>query len=160
MYIKLCFPLLAFMLLFSACTTSVESDPPTAKPGVSRATTNPIVDEDSAGDPNIPVTGNESIQRGNIEINSLVILVSDGFPPEYQLEVKGALPTPCHQLRTIVDKPNRNSEIYVQVYSVYDPYGVCAQVPSPFDVSLPLGSYVRGSYTVFVNDKQVGEITP
>ena len=70
------------------------------------------------------------------------------------------LPSSCHQLRTGVEMPAMRSEIHVQIYSVYDPYTVCAQAAKPFEASIPLGSYVRGSYTVIVNENEVGEITP
>jgi hypothetical protein len=60
----------------------------------------------------------------------------------------------------VVDLPTLVSEIHVQVFSVYDPYTVCSQVPKPFDTSIPLGSYVRGSHPVFVNEQKVGEIMP
>jgi hypothetical protein len=108
----------------------------------------------------VPVTGGEPTTAGGVVIDSLAIEASDSFPPEYQLSVKGSLPTACHQLRTAVQKPTMQSEIHVQIYSMYDPYMVCAQVAKPFEASIPLGGYVRGSYTVFVNEKEVGEITP
>ena len=59
-------------------------------------------------------------------------------------------------LRFVVDLPTIVSEIHVQIFSVYNPYTVCSQVVKPFDASIPLGSYVRGSYPRFVNDQEVG----
>jgi len=100
------------------------------------------------------------MKRAEVEIDSLAILVSDSFPPQYQLEVKGSLPTPCHDLRTVVEMATFQSEIPVQVFSVFDPYTVCAQVMKPIEAAIPLGGYVRGSYRVIVNGKEVGEITP
>ena len=106
------------------------------------------------------MTGGKPTTPGDVAIDSLAIRVSDSFPPHYQLEVRGSLPSSCHQLRTGVEIPTLRSEIHVQIYSVYDPYTVCAQTAKPFEASIPLGGYVRGSYTVFVNEKEIGEITP
>jgi inhibitor of cysteine peptidase len=152
MYSKLWFPLLAFVLLLNACTAWVGNSPhAAAKPDNSEVPSNESYS---------PAKSDESMKRGNIRIDSLEILSSDSFPLQYQLKVQGSLPTSCHELRTVVDEPNLKSEIRVQIYSVYDPYTVCTQVSSPFDTRLALGSYIRGSYTVLVNDKLVGEITP
>lgn len=143
--------LLVLLVLAEGCT------PISRDPGVSAL---PAASDVPASDPQIPVTGGESTTTADVMIDSLAIQVSDSFPPQYQLEVKGSLPSSCHQLRTEVELPTMQSEIHVQIYSVYDPYMVCAQAAQPFNASIPLGGYVRGSYTVFVNEKIVGEITP
>jgi hypothetical protein len=148
---KICFPLMIVVLLAGACIP-VQKDP-----GVSAL---PASSEVASSIPNIPVTGGDSTTPGDVEIDSLAIQASDSFPAQYALQVKGSMPSSCHQLRTGVVMPAMRSEIHVQVYSVYDPYTVCAQVAKPFEASIPLGSYVRGSYIVFVNEKEVGEITP
>jgi hypothetical protein len=108
----------------------------------------------------IPVTGGDSMQRGDVKIDSLDILVSDSFPPEYHLDVKGSLPSSCHELRTTVDRPTFENKIQVRVFSIYDPYAVCAQAAKNFQASIPLGSYIRDSRQVFVNDVEIGEIIP
>lgn len=148
---KIWFPLLFFLLLFSGCIP-IQRDSSVAALPAGGETPSPTA--------TTPVQGEEALKRAEVEIDSLAILVSDGFPPKYQLEVKGSLPTPCHDLRTVVEMAAIQSEIRVQVFSVYDPYTVCAQVMKPFDAALPLGSYVRGSYPVIVNGTEVGKITP
>jgi hypothetical protein len=60
----------------------------------------------------------------------------------------------------VVDIPTADSKIQVQLYSVFDPEKVCDQALEPLEASIPLGSYVRGSYTVVVNGQEVGKITP
>ena len=151
MTLKNWFPLVVLVTFLTACTP-FPGDPDDAAMPAGRET--------PFSDPETTVQGDESMQRGKVEITSMAILVSGSFPPQYQLEVKGSLPTPCHTLRSMVDLPILVSEIRVQVFSVYDPYTVCSQVAKPFDASIPLGSYVRGSYPLFVNDQEVGEITP
>lgn len=148
---KMCFFLLVLLVLPAGCT------PLSRDPGVSAL---PAASDTPASNLPIPVTGGEPTTRGDVVIDSLAIQVSDSFPPQYQLIAKGSLPASCHQLRTEVEEPTMRSEIHVQIYSVYDPYMVCALAAKPFETTIPLGGYVRGSYTVFVNEKEVGEIIP
>ena len=148
---KSLFFLLVFLVLLEGCT-QISRDP--------NVSALPATSDVPASDPQIPVTGGESTAFGDVTIDSLAIEVSDSFPPQYQLRVKGSLPSSCHQLQTEVKMPAMQSEIHVQIYSVYDPYTVCAQMIKPFEANIPLGGYVRGSYTVFVNETKVGEITP
>jgi hypothetical protein len=75
------------------------------------------------------------------------------------LNVKGSLPTPCHQLRVVTDQPNQQNEIHISIYSLVDPNTACTQVLKPFEANLPLGSFPSGKYTIFVNDEKVGEIS-
>ena len=143
--------LLVLLVLLEGCI------PISRDPNVSAL---PAASDVPGSDSQIPITGGDSTTPADVVIDSLAIQVSDSFPPQYELKVKGSLPSSCHQLRTEVEMPTMQSEIHVQIYSVYDPYMVCAQAAKPFDASIPLGGYVRGSYTVFVNEKEVGEITP
>lgn len=108
-----------------------------------------------------PVNGDEGLQRGEADIDSQEILILESFPPQFRLQMTGALPTPCHQLRAVVHEPNDQNEIHVEIYSVVDPNTTCIQVLEAFEASIPLGSNLEaGSYTVFVNGELVGEINP
>lgn len=112
------------------------------------------------GNSNAPGQGDESLQRGEVYINSLEIVTGNRFPPDYSLRVRGSLPTPCHQLRDVVDVHTPDSKINVEIYSVFDPGKVCAQALEPFETTITLGTYVRGSHTIIVNGQEVGKITP
>jgi hypothetical protein len=145
MYLRRWFPLMILAFLVAGCTGIVCAPPMGDLP---------------TGNPPVPEVGDEPMARTEAHIDSLAIVSDGSFPPVYQLQVKGSLPTPCDHLRTTANPPSADSEIYVQVYAVVDPYEVCSQVLQPFEVSVPLGSYVRGSYAVIVNGKNVGQITP
>jgi hypothetical protein len=106
-----------------------------------------------------PGKGDESLQRGPVYIDSTDTLTLESFPLQFQLNVKGSLPTPCHQLRVVIDPPNEQNEIHVSLYSLVDPNTVCTQVLKPFEANIPLSSFPSGKYSVFVNDEKVGEIT-
>jgi hypothetical protein len=98
--------------------------------------------------------------RGEVFIDSQEIQVVEGVPPQYQLVVTGSLPTPCHELRVVIDVPDEQNRIDVQIYSLVDPDTICIQVLEPIEATIPLGSYPSGSYTVWVNGEAAGEITP
>jgi hypothetical protein len=68
----------------------------------------------------------------------------------------GNLPTPCHKLRAIVSPPDDQKRIQVGVYALSDPGTMCTQVLEPFEISIPLGSFTEGVYTVWVNDESAG----
>lgn len=159
MHPKRWFPLIVLLLLVSACVP-VETEPPEPGIGDPNATAVPSGSEMPPWNTYGPAKGDESKTRGNVLIDSQEILILESFPPQYVLQVQGALPTPCHELRVVVDAPTADSRINVQFYSVVDPDMACTQVLEPFDVAIPLGSFVRGTYTVFLNEQEVGEITP
>jgi hypothetical protein len=46
----------------------------------------------------------------------------------------------------------------VEVYGLVDPGVMCTEVLQPFDVTIPLGSFPTGHYSIFINGSQVGEI--
>lgn len=153
MRLRIWFPFILMIFLFTACGR-FNNEPPAPAAGDVNATPMPPLN------PYAPGKGDESLQRGEVYIDSLEIVMSNSFPPDYTLHVKGSLPTPCHQFRDVVDLPTADRKIYVQLYTVFDPDKVCAQSLEPLEASIPLGSYVRGSYTVVVNGQEVGKITP
>ena len=157
---KIWFSLLLFFLVFSACQrlNPVETPPSPPKPGDSGVTP-PAPGTQEPINSYAPGKGDESMQRGQVFIDSADLLTLESFPLQFQLKVEGSLPTPCHQLRVVVDPPNEQNEIHVSIYSLVDPNTVCAQVLEPLEANIPLGSFPSGKYTVFVNDEKVGEIS-
>jgi hypothetical protein len=151
-------------LLVAACSgeSGREAEPPEPTPEDPNATmVPPGADGEEPINPYAPGKGDESLQRGEAFIEAAEILILESFPPQFRLQVIGALPTPCHSLRAVVEAPDEQNEIHVEIYSLVDPEVVCAQVLEPFEASIPLGRDLQGaSYTVFINGQQVGEITP
>lgn len=95
--------------------------------------------------------------RSDVYIDSTEMLVLESYPLQFMLNIKGNLPTPCNALRVLVNPPDTENKIYLDVYSVVSPDKVCAQVLSPFDVNISLGSYPTGHYFLYVNGNQVTE---
>lgn len=106
-----------------------------------------------------PRPGDENLTRGQVYVNETQILILESFPPQINLQVKGNLPTPCHQLRAVVSAPDAQNRIAVELYSLSDPGVTCIQVLEPFDRTISLGSFTQGSFTVWLNAEHVGEFT-
>ena len=125
----------------------------------------PSMDEPvSSDDPVTPPTSDYApsaddvgLSRGEVFIDSKDLLTMESFPLQFMLNVKGNLPTPCHQLRVAVSPPDSENKITVDAYSVTDPISICAQVLEPFEVNIPLGSFPTGHYTLWVDGEQIAE---
>ena len=154
------FFLLLCLLLLSACQPQhpVEVPPSSPKPDDLSVTPAPPGTEEPINS-YAPGKGDESLQRGPVYIDAKDILTLESFTLHIQLHVQGSLPTPCHQLRVVLDKPDQQNQIHVSIYSLVNPDQACTQILDPFEVNIPLGSFPSGNYTILVNDERVGEIT-
>jgi hypothetical protein len=131
-------------VLLAACSpatsTSVPTSPPNSGPG-----------------DYLPKPEDSALTRGTIFLDSTDLLTMESFPLQFSLNLKGSLPTPCHQLRISANKPDPQNQIHLDVYSLADPNVACAQVLEPFEVNYALGSFPTGHYTLFVNGTQIAE---
>jgi len=114
---------------------------------------------DSPVSPLDPIPGEDKMKRGEATVGESDILLLESYPVQVMLSLKGTLSTPCHHLRAKVSQPDTENRIQVELYSLYDPNEICIQVLQQFETNIPLGSYPAGSYTVWLNDKQVGDFT-
>ena len=104
-----------------------------------------------------PKPGDEKLTRGIIFIQEASLVIRESFPPQISLMFSGDLPTPCHELRAVVNPPDDENKIIVDAYSVVDPNMACIQVLEPFQGSIDLGTFPTGHYTVWINDNLAGE---
>ena len=130
--------------------TPVDSMPPmfTPRPG------DPVSPKT---DDTLPRPGDKALHRGTVYLDSADLLTLESYPLQFSLALAGNLPTPCNHLRVAVSPPDAENKIVVNVYSVVDPNAVCIQMLEAFEVSIPLGSYPSGHYTLWVNGEQVAE---
>ncbi len=176
--------LLAGLLLLGACAADVtagdpggtsvpttqpsqSSAPPTTRPGATTPTTVPPATAPPPGTlppvtmPDVPPTVPPDGLVGDVGpvfVDSAEVLVAESWPIQVFLAVSGNLPTPCHRLMWQVDQGA--GRIDVMLASVSDPKTNCIQVLEPFDLSIPLGSYSEGDWTVYLNGDEVGSFTP
>ncbi len=104
-----------------------------------------------------PQPGDSALLRQEVFLDSAGVRNLDSDPATFVLDLKGNLPSPCNQLRVQVPPPNAQNQILVEAYSVINPGEMCITIIQPFDLSVMLGKFPGGHYTVWVNGKQVGE---
>ncbi len=105
-----------------------------------------------------PQAGDERLARGPVFIDGQELLIAESYPVQVSLVLTGSLPTPCHQLRVVAPtQANTRNELRLEVYSLADPDKMCSQVLVPFEVKVPLGSHAGGTFSVWVNEDQIGE---
>jgi hypothetical protein len=106
-----------------------------------------------------PQPGDKQLTHGEvfIDMDSSQVYTSVTQPGQASVFLKGDLPTPCNQLRVAISEPADNNVINLEVYSVVDPNVRCTDVLQLFSVTIPLGNYPSGHYTVTVNGEKLGE---
>jgi len=94
-----------------------------------------------------------------------VILTAVNFSERYdlapiraELHALGSMPSVCSELRIKINPPNEQYQIRIEIYSVKDLKLNCENVFQQFEVSLLLGEYSPGQYTVWINDNLAGTI--
>ena len=140
---------MAFLVV--ACTTTPPDTAVTNPPEGTMPTSQPSVN------PLAPKPGDESLTRSEVFLHEASLIIRESFPPQVSLTFRGDLPTPCHELRAILNPPDTENKIDVEAYSVVNPDVVCTQVLQSFEESMDLGTYPSGHYTVWVNGQIAGE---
>jgi hypothetical protein len=103
-------------------------------------------------------TGPERDARihGPVFVDTTDILYLESDPVQVRLAVTGSLPTPCHEPAWTVD--TSDELISVTLWSEADADAVCTSVLTPFEVSIPLGSFESASLAVTLNGEDVGQV--
>lgn len=166
------FGLLILGLLLAACspvvpdeTTSPGEMPVVTEPVSYPAPEQPVVTNPGAypepggstvpTQPSVPA-GNWS--RGEVFIDSSELVLRESNPMQVALLVRGNLPTPCHQLAYVVNPPDANNQVMVELYSQYDASVMCIQVLQPFEQIIELGNFENEDFKVILNGEDIGEI--
>ena len=108
-----------------------------------------------------PAAGEESnMIQGNFFVDAASLRPTPNGPGQAEVYVEGSLPTPCHEPRVEIQRPNEQNLIKISLYSVAPKDKICTQVLKPFSGAIAtLGGYPTGTYTVMVNDTKAGEFT-
>lgn len=146
---RMAIPLIACLLLTTACAAPVPDQPD--QPVNSDTHTAPQSSEFS------PSPADGALTRGTVFLETTGLATLESYPVQFMLQLKGELPTPCHQLRIAANPPDTDNKVVVDVYSVVSPDEICIQVLAPFEVAFPLGSYPAGKYSLWVNGEMVAE---
>jgi hypothetical protein len=151
-------PLVLFVM--AACTPAPQATQDATLPpdtAISSPPEETLQANEPIEDPFSPKPGDANLSRGNVFIQETSLLIRESYPPQISLTLKGDLPTRCHQLRAEIKEATSDNKINVEVYSIVNPDLICTQVLEPFEVSLGLGTFPTGHYTVYVNGELAGE---
>src|SRR4030095_5459758 len=138
----------------SACGAVTSSTPDPDSPTMGPNTGSPS--EEPADMSYAPQPNDVNLSREGIFIEEMGLVIRESYPPQISLNMSGNLPTPCHALRAIVNEPDAENKINVEVYTVVDPNTMCTQVLKPFTQNIDLGTFPSGHYTVWVNGESAG----
>ncbi len=155
--------LLLFTLTLSACAPAADQTGSSPTEPV----TDPNAPVDSGLDPAgstmpsnenfAPMPSDEGMTRGEAYLDDVELLTLESYPPQFTLNIKGNLPTPCYQLRIAVSEPDAENKVNVEIYSIADPDQTCTQVLAPFEVNYSLGTFPTGTYSLWVNGEKVAD---
>ena len=145
------FMFLCFAILLSACSgqPTPASTPTTSGPLVIRLEDNSYA----------PKPEDLSMQKAGVILTSLDLFELAGITPvRTELTILGSTPGVCHELRIVVDPPDNNYQIFIEIYSIVDPKLNCDNVFQQFEASILFGEYSPGVYSIWVNTSFVGTI--
>ena len=103
--------------------------------------------ETGDGDEPTPSTG--PVVSGPAFVEDVEFVFLESYPVQIRAIVRGSLPTPCHELVWNLEPTDGGAE--VEIGSAVDPGAVCAEVLEPFEVTIDVGSFETGEYTLIVN---------
>lgn len=159
--------IIPFMALFlislalAACTQGVETPPNELTPSGAALTPTPPVEKPGEASPSGPESSPlpaEGGDRGSVYIDTQEIAVGDTTDSIF-LVLQGNLPTPCHRVQAVVNKPDAENRIYVEVYSTMEAGKMCAQVISPFGYTVKIAGLANGSYSLYLNGEKIAEFS-
>lgn len=98
-------------------------------------------------------------QQASVVVTSVNLIERlDLAPVRAELGVSGSMPGSCHELRIKVEPPDASYQIFIEVYSVFDPNLNCENVFQQFEARILLGEYTPGRYVIFVNGAIAGDM--
>ncbi len=111
--------------------------------------------------PYAPQAGDSSMLRGDIRVESASIHLAESNPPQLILDLAYFQPTPCFQLRVEPMQPDAQNEIKISAYAVTEKDKACTlmALATPLHASLDLGRVSKGTYSVWLNGKEIGTFT-
>jgi hypothetical protein len=143
------------IFLFLTLTISACAAQPTPAPAPTESSPFVIKQEDN---PYAPVPGDVGRKRGEVILTSTNLSERPDLTPlQNELHILGSMPSTCSELRVVINPPNDTYQVFVEVYSVVDPIVKCDNVFQQFNVTVLLGIYSAGRYTIWINDGYVGD---
>lgn len=144
--------LLPLSLILISCAMLQPAPPPTPTTGA------PFVIKQEEN-PYTPRIEDVSLKQDGVVLTSVSLSERyDMTPIRAELHILGSMPSVCSEPRIKVNPPNDQYQIIIEVYSVADLKLKCENVFQQFEISILLGQYSPGQYTVWVNDNFAGSM--
>lgn len=99
-----------------------------------------------------------TMERATVFLEGISMISPGDYNTQAKLIVQGFLPTPCNFFKADVLPPNSSGEIHIDAYSLFPTGQACIEVIQDFTSEIPLGSLEPGTYPVWVNGEEVGEV--
>lgn len=96
--------------------------------------------------------------RGGVFLESISLVSPETSTTQPKLLMQGYLPTPCNVFKADVTGPNEQGEIQIDAYSLAPVGEACLDVIQDFTSDVPLGPLPTGTYSVWVNGENVGDL--
>jgi hypothetical protein len=108
-----------------------------------------------------PQPGDAQLIRDKVflDLEKSRLLLSATRPLQVKATLVGSMPDPCHVLRVVVGPATIANVINIDVYSLVKTGSACITVLQPFSVTVSIGTFTSGSYTVDVNGTKLGSFT-
>jgi len=101
------------------------------------------------GEAEEPTPSTGPVVSGPAFVEDVEFVFLESYPVQVRATIRGSLPTPCHQLVWDLEATEDGAD--VEITSAVDPGAVCAEVLEPFEVTIDVGSFETGGYTLIVN---------
>lgn len=98
--------------------------------------------------------------RADIRVDSASVKLAESNPPQVMLHFAYFQPTPCFSLRVQTSQPDAQNRINVSAYAVAEKDKPCAlmALSTPLQADLNLGSFPKGTYSVWLNGAKVRDV--
>jgi len=109
--------------------------------------------------PYAPQPGDDALREDTIQIDSASLAIRESQPPQVSLNIDYFPPTPCHKLRVVVNQPDAQNRMDIKAYTVVEKDKPCnlMALATPLHVSLDLGKFPTGHYSIWLNDEKIDE---
>jgi hypothetical protein len=144
--------LFLFSLFLASCAALQAAPSPASTASAPRA----IKGEEN---PYTPLLEDVNLKQDGVIITSASLSERyDLTPIRAELHLLGSMPSVCSELRIKINPPDQQYQVMVEVYSVSSLKLNCENVFQQFKVSILLGEYSPGQYTIWVNDNLAGTL--
>jgi len=148
---------LAFLLVLGACANPASNGVDNAaqtSPPATPSTTTTVAREQQLPADTVALNALGRPATGPFFLESAELMVAESFPLQIFVSVEGSLPTPCDEVDWVITVGD--DRIDIDLYAVAEPAVICVAMLQPVAFTISVGSFGRGSCTVYINGDEIG----